>query len=565
MLRNKEQRFNIAPSTIIERSTTPYKQKKTFTFKMAELIPFFCDTLVMPSDSFKLNFNAVCRLLTPINPTMDDLYLDVYFYFVPYRLVFNKIKEFFGENPNGAWVNEVEYLMPKLKIDVNNIDNNDSGTTKYDIGSVWDYIYGGNIDSVYSEVNACPARAYVCIYNEWFRDQNWIAPKSFTVDDSDTYYDKNDASKGGMPFKIAKYHDLYTSLLPAAQKGTAVTVPLGQMAIVKTSDQDLVKNANGNPLTWSNAINGLKIEGVLDDTYAPIHIYDEAGKTGSLSSWSAIPNGTWEEPMYPRNLYADLSSATAASINSLREAFAYQRIMEKMARGGSRYVELVKSIWGATSSDARLQIPEYLGGKSIPLSMMQVPQTSETTNNSPLGNLAAYSHTVTSDRAFTKSFTEHGIIMGLLAVRQQHSYQQGLEKCFTMFRRYDFYWPQLAHLGEQPVLTREIFNTGDYQNNDDIVLGFNEAWYQYRYRQDTVAGYMRSGITGSLDIWHYADFYENAPTISEEFINETDTYLRRTLAVTDNETHQFLITTLVKGTTTRPMPTFSIPGLLDHF
>lgn len=553
-MRNKEARFMKAPMTGIERSTIPYSQRKVFTAKMADLIPFFAETTVMPGDTFKLNLASVVRMLTPINPTMDDLYLDTYFFFVPYRLVWTHFKEFYGENTSGAWVQEVEYTKPKLMIDTTKT----SPTTKYDIGSVWDYLYGGNPNANKVSVDALANRAYVLTYNEWFRDENWIAPKAFEMGDTTIYYDKTDPAKGGMPFKVAKYHDLYTSLLPAPQKGTAVQVPLGDYAPVfaNTTENDTTNSKYKHSIIFRNVTNGNKIT-------ANKNVYIGSSDSNLLSDNNSYsPNGGFS--IYPTNLQTDLSQATAANINAMREAFAYQRIMEKMARGGSRYTEIIKSFWGVSAADSRLQRPEYLGGKSLPLSMLQVAQTSSTDSTTPQGNIAAYSHTATADRAFTKSFTEHGCILGLMAIRQKHSYQQGIEKQFQQFRKYDNYFPQLAHLGEQGVKTSELYNTDD-STNDAVVLGFNEAWYQYRYRQDTVAGYMRSNITGSLDIWHYADDYDNAPVISETFINETDTYLRRTLAVTDNETHQFLIATMVKGTATRPIPLFSIPGLIDHY
>lgn len=556
-LRNKESRFNQAPTTGISRSKIPYSQRKIFTAKMADLIPFFTESTIMPGDTFILDLAMVVRLLTPISPTMDDLFVDTYFFFVPYRLVWEHLKEFYGENTNGAWVQQVEYTKPKLIIDTTKTNP----TTKYDIGSVWDYLYGGNPNATKVSVDALPVRAYGLIYNEWFRDENWIAPHTIPLTDADTYYDKTDPVKGGMPFKIAKYHDLFTSLLPAPQKGTAVSIPLGTTAPVQVF-------GTGKTLGLTNGTTNYGLhyaygDGLVGETNA----YNKTLPSNNTSSGFAnsADVGIVRDPNTSGLTgTADLSQATAATINSLREAFAYQRIMEKMARGGSRYTEIIKSFWGVQAADSRLQRPEYLGGKSLPLSMLQVPQTSSSDTTSPQGNLAAYSHTADASRAFAKSFTEHGCIIGLIAIRQKHSYQQGIEKQFQQFRKYDNFFPQLGYLGEQAVKTSEIYNTDD-STNDAVVLGFNEAWYQYRYRQDGVAGYMRSGITGSLDIWHYADYYSNAPTVAKPFIEETDAYLRRTLAVTDNETHQFYIATMIKGTATRPIPIFSIPGLIDHY
>ena len=558
-LRNKESTFLTAPQTRMSRSAFPYSQRKIFTCNQGALVPFFVDATIMPGDTFKLNLSLVARMLTPIAPTMDDIYLDTYFFFTPYRLVWDHFKEFYGENTSGAWVQETEYTKPKLILDATVPDPYaPAGTTIYNnsfqVGSVWDYLYGGNVDTItYAEVDALPIRAYVTIYNEWFRDENWIAPKTCPTDDNNIYFSLFETVNGGPCFRIAKYHDLYTSLLPAPQKGTAVTLPLGTTAPVKLSGTNtyaIVRKATDGtvmPASFGTPTDSLSLCVGNNGEFV-----NEATSNNNFIQGFLDPNGT---------LMTDLSNATAANINALREAFAYQRIMEKMARGGTRYTEIVKSFWGVNAADSRLQRPEYLGGKSLPLSMYQVPQTSSTDAVTPQGNLAGYLHSATSDRAFTKSFTEHGCVIGLLAIRQKHSYQQGIERQFQMFRKYDNYFPQLAFLGEQAVKTVELYN-GD-PTTDEIVLGFNEAWYQYRYRQDTVAGYMRSGISGSLDIWHYADYYTSAPTISEAFINETDTYLKRTLAVQEN-THQFQIATMVKGTAVREIPLRSIPGLIDH-
>lgn len=571
MNRNAENHFQYAPMSNIERSKMPYVQPNIGTCKMAELVPFFSDETIQPMDTFQINCNMVLRLLTPITPTMANMFVDLFFFFVPMRLVWEHTEEYFGENPNGAWIQETEYYTPIIN----------SGENGFAVGSIMDYLYGAPVNVANLEVSALSLRAYVKCYNDWFRDQNWIAPKEERTDDSDITFDNTDPTKGGVPFKIAKYHDIITSLLPAPQKGTAVSLPLGISAPVTLNSNTVQVYGNGKTLGLQNAsgnhygfgllngsTNGIAATASYNKTIGTSGDYNiqstvgvnvglgitteqngQSGITGKLSDTS----GT-----------ADLTTATASTINSLREAFAYQRIMEKMARGGSRYTEIIKSFFGVNASYARLQRAEYLGGKSIPLDMIEIAQTSSTDATSPQGNVAAMGKTVISDRMFTKSFDEWGILIGMFAIRQRHYYQQGIEKQYKIRRKYERYFPQLAHLGEQPVYREEIYATGT-EENDKTVLGFQEAWWFMRYRMAKITGYMRSGITGSLDFWHQGDYYTSAPVISEDFINETDTYLRRTLAVTDATTHQFQFATQIHGSVTRAMPTYSIPGLIDHF
>lgn len=547
MNRNKEYRFDLAPQLTIPRSKRNYEQTIKFTMTAGKLVPFFCDMSVMPGDTFVINTNIVARMLTPLYPVMDDCFIDTYFFAVPWRLVWEHTKQFWGENKDSAWFSSTEYEIPQIN----------TGETGAQVGSIIDYMGLAPINVPNLNISALPVRAYILTYNEWFRDQNLIEPITEDKDDSNYTYEDNVPENGGQCLNIAKYHDYFTSCLPGAQKGEAVTLPIGASAPVSISSN----GALGFNVTNGTEQNAKRYLSLTTDA-----IFKSSNSSNSYSQSGVSPNQTVS---YSSGLegIANLTEVEGVPINTVRLAFAYQRILERMARGGSRYTEIIKSFWGVNSPDARLQRPEYLGGKSIPISMTQVPQTSSTDTTSPQGNTGAFS--LTNDfgsRCFTKSFTEHTIIIGLAAIRQKHTYQQGIERIYSAKRKLDFYQPPLAHIGEQAVLRKEIFATGN-EEEDNLVFGYQEAWAHYRYRPNRIAGALRSILNNGLDSWHYGDYYENAPILGKEFIEETDEYIRRTLAITGNitQTAQFLIDCKVYGTTTRAMPENSIPGLLDHY
>lgn len=555
MNRNSENHFANVPKNKMERSTFTMQQGVRTTFNMGDLIPFYVDMDILPGDTMQYDFTAVIRQSTPIYPTMDNSYLDIYFFAIPWRLVWKRTKEFFGENKNGPWAQTTEYLIPQLTTP-------EGGAQK---GTVMDYM-GIPINVAGIPFSALPVRAYTLTYNEHFRDQNLIAPITEYDDDTDRTADNVLGELGGKPFKVAKFHDYFTSCLPDAQKGPAVETPIGTTAPVLGNGKSLglqFMNSSGQLVGTTLKINGsdnnVETFGSLSTYGSDIGTVDTPNASG-FKNKSTLGVTTEAENS---GLYVDLSNAVSATINAQRLAFATQRILEKDARSGSRYNEVILNHFGVSSPDARQQRPEYLGGKRIPITMNQVAQTSSTDSVSPQGNVSAFSLTSDHDRMFTKSFTEHTIILGLCVARQNHSYNQGLARMWSRRRRLDVYWPSLAHLGEMAVLNKEIYATGTETDNE--TFGFQERWAEYRTKMNLNTSSFRTTYNLSLDSWHYGDHYLNQPGLNESWINETKDYLDRTLAVTSAVEDQYLMDSIVHIKATRNMPLYSVPGLLDHF
>lgn len=546
----------------ISRSTFNRDHSIKTSFNVGDIIPFMVDE-VLPGDTFNVNTSKVVRLQTLLTPVMDNIYLDTYYFFVPNRLVWEHWKQFNGENTQSAWIPQTEYEIPQITAPAN---------TGWNVGTIADY-FGVPTGIANLSVNALPFRAYALIMNEWFRDQNLQQPLNIPVSDStvagvNTATFVTDIAKGGKPFIASKYRDYFTSCLPAPQKGPDVGIGLSGNAGVYGDGHGLVFTNNGSggltSITGSTSSSSTYWVGSKSE-YAGSTLPKSvtAGYTESMP-YSILGLSTKTElanKSFSSGVYADLGSASAITINALRMAFAIQKLYEKDARGGTRYIEILKAHFGVTSPDSRMQRPEYLGGNRIPINVNQVVQLSQT-DATPLGDTAAYSLTTDSNSDFTKSFTEHGFVLGLMVARYDHTYQQGLERFWSRKDRFDYYWPVFANIGEQAVKNKEIYATGTSTDNE--VFGYQEAWADYRYKPNRVTGEMRSTYAQSLDVWHLGDEYSALPHLSDSWIREDKTNIDRVLAVTSLVSNQLFADIFISNKTTRPMPLHSIPGLIDH-
>lgn len=543
--RNTESHFSMLPRTNIVRSKMDIETTHKTTFNASQLIPVYVDQDILPGDTWSIDMSSVVRMTTPLKPIMDNIYMDVYAFAIPHRLVWEHWKEFNGENKNGAWVASTEYTIPMFTTP-------DGGAQT---GTLMDYM-GIPIGISNLKFSQLPIRAYCLTWNEWFRDQNVTAPITDYIDDTNRQASNTESTLGGEPLKVYKFHDYFTSALPEPQKGTAVSIPLGTEAPVRGTGQPFVTAA------YSSTDNS-KISGSSQYVYGGVGtaLGNLQTASASASTYSGQRYG-FDTGVSATGLYADLTSATAATINALRLAATIQQVYEKDARGGTRYTEIIRNHFGVLSPDARLQRPEYLGGKRIPINIQQIVQQSESSENQYLGQTGAMSQTADSDHVFTKSFTEHTIVLIMVAIRQDHTYQQGLERQWSRERRFDYYLPLTANLGEQPILMKEINATGTDADND--VFGYQERWAEYRYRPARISGEFRSTYARPLDTWHLGDLYESEPILSTEFLQETDQYINRVIAVNSSEQNQFIGDFFFKMTATRPMPIYSIPGI-DRF
>ena len=558
MNRNTESHFSLAPHVDISRSRFDRSASLKTSFNAGDVVPFFLDE-VLPGDTFSVDTSKVVRLQTLLTPMMDNVYLDTYYFFVPNRLVWNHWKEFCGENTESAWIPETEYTMPQITSPA------DSG---WAVGTLADY-FGIPTGVPNLSVNALPFRAYALIINEWFRDQNLQDPLVVPLDDS-TVAGVNsgtfvtDVAKGGKPFIAAKYHDYFTSCLPSPQKGPDVLIPSAT-----AGEYPVVGNGKVLGLTDGTVLGGLSFNS--SDARFSLHTnvfgqpFGTAGTgTDNYRDGLGVPTqAQLGDNLFNSGLVAVASGGLGASINQLRLAFQIQKYYEQLARGGSRYTEVVRSFFGVVSPDARLQRPEYLGGNRVPINVNQIVQQSGTeSSGTPQGTVVGQSLTTDSHSDFTKSFTEHGYVIGLMVARYDHTYQQGLSRLWSRKDKFDFYWPVFANIGEQPVKNKEIYAQGNAK--DDEVFGYQEAWADYRYKPNQVTGEMRSAYTQSLDVWHLADDYDTLPSLSDSWIREDKANLDRVLAVASSVSNQFFADIYVKNYVTRPMPMYSVPGLIDH-
>lgn len=528
--------FAMVPKAEIPRSSFDIQKTHKTTFDAGLLVPVYVNE-VLPGDTFRLSMTAFARLATPLFPIMDNMYLDSFFFFVPNRLVWDNWKRFNGEQRNPG--DSTSFVIPQI------VSKEDG----YDPLTIYDYmglptegqIMGGETFSH----NALPLRAYNLIWNEWFRDQNLQdSVATPTTDGPDLYTNYTLLRRG-------KRHDYFTSALPWPQKGESVSIPLLGDAPVRTSPtrlitgiQDNIQYAYGNgTIPLSNQALGM------------------LGSDGTGYAGPAAPGVV--SGVYPSNLYADLSAATAATINQLRQSFQVQKLLERDARGGTRYTEIIRAHFGVVSPDARLQRPEYLGGGSTPVNINPIAQTSATDSGTPLGELGAMGTALAKNHGFTQSFTEHGYVIGLVSVRADLTYQQGLRRMWSRSTRYDFYWPAFAMLGEQAVLNKEIYCVGNSQ--DDQVFGYQERWAEYRYDPSQISGLFKSTTMGTIDPWHLAQRFTALPVLGNAFIQDTPPVERIVAVGAEANGQQFLFDSFFDLKAARPLPMYSVPGLIDHF
>lgn len=570
-IRVRGHRFSDAPAMYMRRTKFDRSHVYKTTFNSGKLIPVFVDE-VLPGDTTRMSVNYFARLATPIKPIMDNIYLDWFFFFVPNRLVWEHWQNFCFEQEDPD--DSTDYVIPTVTAAANS-DNN------Y-IGSLWDY-FGLPVNTAnnISGVSALPFRGVYLIWNEWFRDENLQKSVKIQKGDANEILDSSRASdqpswvfssgttivSGHACPPRGKRHDYFTSALPWTQKGPGVSIGLaGTATLVDPSPVSgyFVQQSNN-----SLAAAQLQKDGGVHNVFTGNGslTYQSGGYSTSIAGHAINSSGTATVTAQPgsswlsKSAYADLDSSSIFTINSLRTAFQMQKFYERLARGGSRYTEVLRSFFGVVSPDARLQRPEFLGSFTKMVNVNPIAQTSATDNTSPQGNLSAYGVTASRFHGFTKSFVEHGYIIGFVCARADLTYQQGINKMWLRSTVYDFYWPTFAHLGEQAIELREIYAQGTAA--DTTVFGYQERYAEYRYKPSQITGKFRSSVIGgNLDVWHLSQFFSNAPALNEEFITEKPP-IKRIIAVQDEP--EFLLDIGFRYTTVRPMPMFGTPGLVDHF
>lgn len=603
MNRNVESHFSKLPSVNVQRSILDRGSSYSTTFNAGQLIPFYVDE-VLPGDTFDVSTAKVVRMQTLLTPLMDNLYLDTYYFFVPNRLVWDKWKEFCGENTDSAWAPKTTHYIPKIA----------SPKGGFETGSIADYM-GLPVGVEWSATDllapsALPFRAYALICDHFFRDENLTDPLLIPTDSANQQGAKitprgqkpkptgyiADTANGGDPFRVSRYHDYFSSALPAPQKGNPVGIPINVPGFAggtfPVSTADVMHDSSGFPM-FGSLLDAVHLDSngkILSSSPAPNFqppvgfstnetILDINGAKLAGSSFVLNPdvptsNYPINKAYEPRNLVTTIPGTPGGgtdvsfSVNEFRLAYVYQTYLETLARSGTRYSELLLGLFGVQSPDARLQDPEYLGGNRIPINVSEVTNTAQAEQDF-LGDVGAKSVTSDSHHDFIKSFTEHGYVIGVCCVRHDHSYCQGIPKFWTRREFTDFYNPKFANLGEVPIYKAEIYATPENMNAEDTgklpVFGYQEIWADYRYRPNMVTGYMRPNVPNSISYWTLTDKYDAEPTLSDGWIRESPDSVNRALAVTSNVADQFWADFYIQNRSTRPMPMFSVPGLEPHF
>lgn len=568
----------------IQRSKFNRPNTLKTSFNNGMLIPIYVDE-VLPGDTFSVTTKIAMRLSTLIKPIMDDIYCDVYYFYVPNRIVWENFEEFMGENKDGYWT------VGQKSFEVPHVSTPNNGARRK---SLSDYLglpvatKNGN-DGKFFHFNDLYRRAYYTIWNEWFRDQNLQAPVYVPKSSGDTVIKSSvidnynpaigpieTAYENDMIMPVCKLHDYFTSALPQPQKGPDVPLIALDNATVPVFSSPELHQYNVFPVHMATDLSqydnspNFNFNGQARGT---LQVHEKQSFNDVEGTMECLFDGDTASNGYPiaiDNLWANLQGSSALTINDLRLAFALQRYYEKAARGGTRYREIIKSFFGVTSPDSRMQIPEYLGGTRFRVNINQVVQTSASDVESPQGNMAGYSLTNEYNESFTKSFVEHGMIIGVLCTRHKHMYQQGVNRMFLRRDLFDYYNPTFANIGEQPIRRAEIYADGltaditDFDSDSNGIFGYQEAWAEYRYKPSIVTAEMRSGGSNSLDIWHLADNYTSRPYLNDKWIRETPSNLDRVLAVTSSISDQFQLDVTFDSVVVRPMPLYSIPGLIDH-
>lgn len=553
-IRVKGHRFSDAPVMYLRRTKFDRSHVYKTTFDSGKLIPVFVDE-VLPGDTSSLRVKYFSRLATPVKPIMDNIYLDWFFFFVPNRLVWNHWQNFCFEQEDPD--DQTDYVCPTTSL-VGKPDD-----TLHGIGTLWDYFgLPTGLPNTISGINALPFRGVYLIWNEWFRDENLQKSVKIQKGDTNEVFDRSRVSEqpewlSGIPESYlpcpprGKRHDYFTSALPWTQKGPGVSIGLAGTAPIEGLKN--IPIAGNIPVSSISFDTNLYNSGTSPKTTVGWRGHEDAS-IANISPLSIMSSDF-------SNAYANLDASSIFTINSLRTAFQMQKFYERLARGGSRYTEVLRSFFGVVSPDARLQRPEFLGSFTKMMNINPIAQTSSTNDTTPQGNLSAYGVTGAKFHGFTKSFVEHGYVFGFCCARADLTYQQGINRMWTRSTVYDWYWPTFSHLGEQTILLKEIYATGD-TNQDNSVFGYQERYAEYRYKPSVICGKFRSNIKGNLDVWHLSQYFKTAPKLSPEFIEE-DVPIGRIIAVPSEP--QFLIDIGFKYTTVRPMPMFGTPGLVDHF